>query len=119
MANVLSYSPGQTVTIVQEILNLDGYRSDGYVFGGSNGNPVIARIILPNLSLMDGYPATMNKLDVGLYNFSFILPTGAASVGTYIVDIYWYNPDTLFLQQTYQQILVNAPYGMYGTTIVG
>jgi len=119
MSNVLLYSPGQTVTIIQEVLNLDGYRSDGYDFYGSGvlGAPVIARIILPNFTLAAAYPAVMTKLDTGLYSFSFVLPRGATAVGTYIVDGYWYHPSTLKLQQSFTQVVVNAPYGQYGTSI--
>lgn len=119
MPNVLSYAPGQTVTIIQEVLNLDGYRADGYNFSGSGalGAPVIARIVFPNFTLATGYPIAMTKLDTGLYSSSFILPTGSTAVGTYIIDIYWYHPSTLKLQQSYTQIVVTAPYGLYGVTI--
>lgn len=118
MSNVLSYFPGQTVTIVQQVFNLDGYRADGYSFSESGplGAPVIARIIFPDLTLAAGYPVAMTKLDTGLYSFSFTLPTGAHAVGLYIVDIYWYHPSTLSLQQDITQILVNAPFGLYSIT---
>jgi len=120
MSNILSYAPGQTVTIIQEILNLDGYRADGYAFYGSGvlGVPVIARIIKPDLTLTTAYPAAMTQLDTGLYSFSFTLPTGAAAVGTYIVDGYWYHPSTLKLQQGFTQVVVTAPYGLYSGTVI-
>lgn len=119
MSNILSHMPGQTVTIVQQVFNLDGYRQDGYDFinSGLLGAPVIARIIFPNFTLAAGYPVSMTKLDTGLYSFSFRLPTGAASVGLYIVDIYWYHPNTLSLQQDITQILVTAPFGLYSATV--
>lgn len=115
MSNTLWYTPGQTVTIVQQVFNLDGYRADGYTFSGSGplGVPVIARLINPDFTLATGYPAAMTKLDTGLYAFSFTLPTGGTSVGTYIVDGYWYHPDTLQLQQDVTQIIVMAPFGLY------
>jgi hypothetical protein len=118
MSTVLSHMPGQTVTIVQQVFNADGYRADGYDFSGSGplGAPVIARIIFPGFTLALGYPVAMTKLDTGLYSFSFVLPTGAVSVGLYVVDIYWYHPTTLALQQDVVQILVTAPFGQYSIT---
>jgi hypothetical protein len=109
---VLSYTPGQTATIVQQTFNLDGYRADGYL-----GAPVIARVILPGFTLATGYPLAMTKLDTGLYASSLTLPNGAVAVGIYIVDIYWYHPTTLALQQDVQLINVTAPFGLYSTTI--
>jgi hypothetical protein len=114
MSTILTYSPGQTVTIIQQVLNLDGYRADGYL-----GAPVITRILLPGFTLATGYPATMSRLDVGLYNYSFTLPVGAVAVGTYVVDLSWYSPDTQQLQQDFILVLVSAPYGVYGILPVG
>lgn len=115
MPNVLAQQPGQVVTIVQQILGLDGYREDGYSFSGSgpNGVPVIARVVLPNGSLAPNFPQAMTQLDTGLYSYSFTLPTGGASIGLYLVDVYWYHPDTYFLQQDYTLVNVTAPYGVY------
>jgi hypothetical protein len=111
--------PGQRVTIIQQVLNTDGYREDGYSFtySGPLGAPVIARVILPDYTLDVNFPAAMTKLDTGLYVFSFTLPTGATSVGTYIVDIYWYHPTTHQLQQEIIQVAVTAPYGLYSATV--
>jgi hypothetical protein len=91
---------------------LDGYgfRADGYSI------PVISRIIFPNLSLASGYPKAMTRLDVGLFIFSFTLPTLATSVGTYIVDISYQNTDTGLPEQTFFQVVVTAPFGMYSIT---
>ena len=108
MSTVLSYSPGQLATIAWQVINSEGFRVDGY-----GGAPIIARVILPNLSVLTGFPVAMTALDVGFYNYSFLLPTGATSVGTYLVDIYWYDPDTLQLQQDFIQINVTSPYGIY------
>jgi hypothetical protein len=118
MSYVLVYTPGQTATIIQQILTADGYRADGYSFAGSgpNGFPVIARIVFPNLTLAAGYPAAMTKLDTGLYYSKFILPTGSSAVGTYLVDGYWYNPTTLKLQQMVAEVVVTAPFGQYSVT---
>ncbi len=108
--------PGQTVTIVQQTLNSDGYRADGYSPYGF-GDPVVARIIFPDKTTATGYPAPMNKIDVGLFSYSFKLPTGAAAVGTYIVDLYWFHPTTGKLQQDIVLVVVSAPFGLYGVTV--
>jgi peptidoglycan hydrolase-like protein with peptidoglycan-binding domain len=122
MPNVLSQFPGQTVTIIQQILNTDGYRQDGYVvpgFSGPDGEPVIARIILPGSTLAVGYPATMLQLDTGLYTYTFTLPHGAIAVGLYVVDLYWYDPSTYALQQRIVEVNVTAPFGVYSIGAVG
>ena len=114
MSTVLSYSPGQTATIVWQVFNLDGYRADGYA-----GAPIIERVVLPSLSFATGYPVAMNRLDTGLYTYSFLLPSGAVAVGMYIVDLSWYSPDTMSLQQDIVLINVTAPYGVYGAVTIG
>lgn len=117
--SILFHTPGQQVTIVQQILNSDGYREDGYIGSqaGPSGEPVITRIILPSLTLSSGYPVVMSKIDTGFYNYSFILPSGASAVGTYLIDILWYHPTTYNLQQDIIQIVVTAPYGLYSSTV--
>lgn len=112
MSNILSYFPGQKVTVIHQVFNLDGYRSDGYLTDGYSA-PIIARIVFPDFSLAVGYPQAMTKLDTGLYSFSFTLPIGAVSIGLYFVDIYWYHPNTLSLQQDIVQVVVTAPFGTY------
>ena len=121
MSNVLELQPGQTATIIQQVLNADGYRQDGYSFFGSgpNGVPVIARIIGPGFALLPNYPVAMAKLDTGLYAYSFILPTGGTSVGLYVVDIYWYHPTTFALQQDVTLLNVTAPFGIYSVIPTG
>jgi hypothetical protein len=114
MSTVLTYSPGQTATIFWQVTNIDGYRVDGY-----GGPPTIARVIIPNLTQATGYPIVMTRLDVGLFIYSFPLPIGAISVGSYLVDIQWFNPDTLQLQEDFVQIVVNSPYGTYSVIPVG
>ena len=122
MSTVLELQPGQTVTVIQQILNLDGYRQDGYVVSGvsgPNGEPVIARVITPTFTLLTGYPATMTQLDIGLYAYQFVLPTGGSSVGMYTVDIYWYHPTTYQLQQQLVLVNVTAPFGIYSVLPIG
>jgi hypothetical protein len=107
---VLSYQPGQTVSIWFETLN-DGYRSDGY------NTPVVNRIIFPSGALTTGYPKTMTRYDVGLYFLQFVLPTGSTAVGSYIVDIGYTDPATGNAQTTFIQVLVSAPFGLYSVTV--
>lgn len=113
MSFVLYHSPGQVVTIVFETLDNTGVRSDGidgYV------PPTVTRIIFPNLSLANGYPQEMTRLDVGLYTIKFTLPALASSVGSYIVDINYQNPNDGNDNQTFVQVVVTAPMGQYSAS---
>ena len=118
MIQTLAYSPGQTATIFLETLDSNGERADGYV-DGYLSLPVITRLIFPDLTLAEGYPTNMTRLDLGLYYYQFVLPTGATSVGSYLVDISYVNPSTSYKNTALYQIAVNAPYGNYGATSVG
>ena len=126
MIQTLFYSPGQTATVFVETLNSNGVRADavvdGYLDGSNNGDidgyhhPMIERLVFPDLSLANDYPAYMVKLDTGLYYYQFILPTGATSVGSYLVDISYTNPTTLYTNTVIYQLIVSAPYGNYSIT---
>src|SRR5271170_4813457 len=105
MTQILYYNPGQQVTIVLETLDINGARADGYVA------PVVERIILPGLTLACGYPQPMIRIDVGLYYFQFVLPSGAVSIGTYIVDIMYENPAINAITSMAYQVIVNAVTG--------
>jgi hypothetical protein len=107
---VLSYQPGQIVSVWFETLD-QGARADGYAY------PQIARIIFPSGNPSTGYPQTMNRYDVGLYFWQFTLPTGSTAVGTYIVDIGYYDPASGNPQNTFVQVVVSAPYGLYSVTV--
>ncbi len=109
MTTVLSYSPGQTATILLQILGSDGYRADGY------STPVITGVLLPDLTSSPAYPLPMNRISTGLYYHRFTIPTGSAAVGTYIVDLtYTDHLDNGF--QDIVQVLVNAPQGQFSIT---
>jgi len=110
MNTVLFYQPGQIATIWFETLD-NGQRSDGYAI------PTITRIIFPSGNVASGYPQSMVRYDVGLFYFQFTLPTGAISVGSYIVDISYIDPVSDNAQNTFVQIVVNAPYGQYSVTV--
>jgi hypothetical protein len=108
MTTVLYHNPGQSVTLVLETHDSDGYRSDGYLF------PVVDRIILPALTLAADYPQSMIQLDTGLYYYKFTLPTGAASFGTYIADVTFDDPATGNTTTIAYQIVVTAVTGNFG-----
>jgi hypothetical protein len=114
MIQTLNYFPGQVATIFLEIL-------DGYGRVDSDTLPVVNRIILPNFTLAAGYPTTMFKVDVGLYYYQFTLPTGGAAVGSYLVDVSFDNltADGYADNTALYQILVQAPFGNFSTTVVG
>lgn len=113
MTQILYYSPGQIATILLETFNSDGYRED------SPSLPIVNRIIFPALTLAANFPQGMTKLDTGLYYYQFTLPTGAVSVGSYIVDVIYTDPVTLAVREIAYQIICNAPNGNFGivTTI--
>jgi hypothetical protein len=121
MAQILSYFPGQVVTLFLDTKNSDGYYADGYYQDGYTidgyESPVIFRLIKPNISLDGYYPQPMTKFDTGIYYYKFLLPAGAASVGSYWADIAYRDPDTKILKFAAFQILVNSPYGLYSLSI--
>jgi hypothetical protein len=110
MVQTLYYSPGQQATIILEIIS-DGYRANPPTL------PLINRIIYPGLTLASGFPQYMTQIDTGLYRFIFTLPTGAASVGTYLVDGYYIDPSTLSTINALYQVVVTAPFGIYSATV--
>jgi hypothetical protein len=113
MIQTLSYSPGQTATVFLETLDGYGQRADGYI------TPQVNRLIFPDLTLAAGYPTNMTQLDIGLFYYQFVLPVGAVAVGSYLVDILYANPTTAYINTALYQIAVNAPYGNFGSAIIG
>lgn len=118
MLQTLSYFAGQTATIYLETTNSDGYYCDGY-YSAVDGyaidgyeSPVIHRVFTPALSLNSLFPQPMTKLDTGIYYYSFSLPTGAASIGSYFVDIHYRDALGILKVNPYL-ILVQAPFGLY------
>jgi hypothetical protein len=120
MVQILSYSPGQVVTLFLETKNADGYYTDGYYADGYTidgyESPVVQRVIYPNMVLDGYYPYPMNKFATGVYYYKFTLPRGATSVGSYFVDLAYREPDTYLLKFLSYQIVVNAPFGLYSAT---
>lgn len=113
MPTVLNYTPGQQVTIFQEVKDGYGQRTDdGYI-------PAVDRIFYPPLFLqLPNYPQSMTRLDTGLYYFQFTLPMGAVAVGSWLVDIIYLNPTTHLLNYHTYQINVTAPFGNFGVVTV-
>jgi len=106
---ILSYFPGQKVTIFLEITDGYGVRADSVII------PTVDRIIFPELTLATGYPQVMTHLDTGLYYYQFTLPTGAASVGSYLIDVSFTNYQGIVNTHGYQ-VTVSAPYGNFSVT---
>ena len=110
MLTIQNYFPGQKATIFLETLDGSSQRADGYAL------PVILRVIFPDLSLAENFPQPMVKLDTGLYFFQFTLPYTSSSVGSYLVDGYYYDPDTDNPLTTLYHIVVNTPFGNFSVT---
>lgn len=108
--HVLTYSPGQRVTLFLEIKDNDGYYVDGYSL------PEIFRLIKPDLTLDGYYPQPMHKFDTGIYHYSFTLPTGASAVGSYFVNISYLEKVTYLTKFESYLLLVKAPFGLYSAT---
>ncbi len=111
MTQILSYFPGQKATIYLEIKDGYGTRIDAPAL------PIVSRIIFPALTLATGYPQPMIHLDTGLYYYQFVLPTGAVSVGSYLVDVSYINPNNLAVNSETYQIIITAPYGNFSATV--
>lgn len=109
MSQILTAAPGQQCTIFLETF-------DGYQRADSGIIPSVVRVLFPNLSAAAGYPQPFTRIGAGLYVFSFTLPTGATSVGSYLVDVAWNDPDSGLPAQTYYQVIVSAPKGNYSVT---
>lgn len=106
-------SPAQTITLIFEVLNSDGYRVNSPTI------PSIAKVFDPSLAIMSEYPKDMDQIDEGLYSFSFTMPIGSESLGTFIIDLIWTNPDTDLINQTFYQIISRLQPSMSGGYIVG
>ena len=109
MLGILNYNPGQEVTILLEILDSTGARVDGYSL------PIVSNVFFPDLTTSTLYPAVMSRLTTGLYYHKFKLPSGASTVGTYIVDLTWADELNNIKNGIYQ-VVVTAPYGQYSVS---
>lgn len=111
MTQSLSYYPGYEATIFLETKDGYGVRQD------SATQPTVTQIIFPDMSLSDGYPQDLTKIETGLYYFKFTLPTGASSVGSYLVDVSFTNPANNEINTATYQVIVTVPFGNFNATI--
>ena len=110
MTQVLFYFPGQKCSIVLDVR--DGYN----IRVDPISSPYISRVVDPNFNFIDGYHIDMTHIDTGLYVGKFTLPTGAAAVGSYLVDVTYISPITHLSTIEMYNVIVNAPYGNYSVT---
>ena len=111
MIQTLFFSPGQQVNIFLEIKDGYGSRVDALSL------PFVSKVIFPGLTLAAEYPQDMVPVETGLYYYQFILPTGAASVGSYLVDVSYIHPETGVINSQLYQILVSAPFGNFSVSV--
>jgi hypothetical protein len=109
----LSCFPAQEVTLYLQVTDADGYFADGYTDIDGYYIPSVTRMILPDLTSADGYPQAMTKYSTGLYYYKFTLPRGAISVGAYMADVMFLNPQNNNINHELYHISVNAPYGNF------
>ena len=81
-AQAIFANPGQTVRLVVQTVDVDGYRADGYV-------PEVVSVYFPDLSLAKGYPTPMVRINTGLYIHGLVIPGSASAIGTFIVNIFY------------------------------
>lgn len=106
---ILFYNPGQEITFFLETL-------DGYTRSDCISLPIINSITYPDLTVSsDGY--TMANLSTGIYYFKFTLPKGYTAIGSYLFDVSYIEPGTLYPKNSLYQIVVKAPYGNFGASI--
>lgn len=111
MIQTLFFSPGQQVTIFLEIKDGYGSRVDSPTL------PFVSKVIFPALTLAADYPQDMIPVETGLYYYQLVLPTGASSVGSYLVDVSYVNPETGGINTQLYQILVSAPFGNFSASV--
>src|ERR1700733_8874182 len=113
MGQTLNYFPGQQAVVWLETLDGYGGRED------PPSLPMVTRVIFPGFTLATGYPQPMTRLDVGLYYSNFTIPTGGIAVGNYLVDTAYISPIDGYVRNEIYQLIVQAPFGNFSTTVVG
>lgn len=81
-ATAIFANPGQTVRLVVQTLDGYGNRADGYV-------PTVTRVYFPDLTIAQGYPQVMTRMDTGLYVHGLVIPTGVGYLGTFVASVYY------------------------------
>lgn len=105
MKNLIVYAtPNQPTTFAFEVTDGYGTRTN------SSTIPSIVQVYNPNMDKLSNFPQSMSHLDTGLYEFTLI----TNSVGTFIVDIVWTNPDNMIVNQTFYQVISRMPASRSG-----
>ena len=98
MTNAVYTKPGKTVSLSLLVYD-DGDLVDSLT------NPAITNIYKPNLTVVDGYPQNMIKIDTGIYIFNYTVPNHPSSIGNFIIDIEYTDVNSNLLNKTYQIIV--------------
>ena len=102
-------NPGQTVTLVTQVVDGYGARVDGYV-------PQVTNVLFPSGSLASGFPQDMVRLSTGLYKHDLSIPAGTSSLGTFIASVLFTNPATAGPTWQVFAIQVALPFGNSSVT---
>lgn len=97
-------NPGQTVSLVSQVVDGYGARVDGYV-------PQVTSVLMPDQTVASGFPLSMTRLDTGLYAAQIQIPSGSSSVGTFIASVLYTDPSTGGPVWQVYQITVALPFG--------
>jgi hypothetical protein len=110
----LYYDSGQEATVTLETDYRDGY---GALIDPLT--PVVAGVLLPDMTAMDGFPIDMTRVgnEVGTFYAKFWMPTGLTSVGTYLCIVRWVDPLTMYERKQTYQIVIGVPFG--NASVVG
>ena len=97
-------NPGQTVSLVTQVVDGYGDRVDGYV-------PQVTSVLLPDQTASSGFPLAMTRLDTGLYAAQLEIPSGSSSIGTFIASVLYTDPTAGTPVWQLFQITVALPFG--------
>lgn len=100
----ISSTPGQSVGISVEVLDVNGERVDGYI-------PQIDYVINPLNVMQNGFPLNMTNRAVGVYNSNITIPSGVTAIGTYIASVSWSRPGRALTQYQVFLISISLPLG--------
>lgn len=102
MILTLNANPGQSLTLMAEVVDGYGARTDPV------SAPIIEYILRPSGAQLYG-TLTMTRLSTGIYQRSISLP--ASVTGTYLASIIWADPDYGVMQSLLYMINVGLPFG--------
>ncbi len=97
-------NPGQTISITVQTLDGYGNRVDGYT-------PTVMSVYFPDRSLSQGFPEAMVRLETGLYVYNLSIPSGLASLGTFVASTMHFDPGSAELVWNVFSINVARPFG--------